>query len=348
MPLVAPMNRPFAFSTAALAFAAFVGVAAFAAPPAPAGSTGPSPCCAEFRFVVTGDVQHRRTPAGLAIAGAATPADFADEVYGKDFSVALPGLPEGRYTVGVSMAETYFREPGGRVFDVSAGRRSLAEGLDLAARAGFAKAYVLTAEVEHTADAIGGPLALRFEARRNNATIDAIEVRDARGAVVAHATAVDLVTLGDRAASALPAVSGPVLFRDPALPVARRVADLVRRLSLREKVEQLMDAAPPIDRLGVPGYDYWNECLHGVARAGKATVFPQAIGMAAAWDPALMRTVADTIATEARAKNNAARAADPRATPPATTGSHSGRPTSTSSATRGGAGGRRPTARTRS
>ena len=94
----------------------------------------------------------------------------------------------------------------------------------------------------------------------------------------------------------------------------RRVTDLVRRMSLKEKVEQLMDAAPPIERLGVPGYNYWNECLHGVARAGHATVFPQAIGMAAAWDPALMHRIGDTIATEARAKNNAARAANPLTT----------------------------------
>ncbi len=64
----------------------------------------------------------------------------------------------------------------------------------------------------------------------------------------------------------------------------------------------MLNTAPAIDRLHVPAYDYWNECLHGVARAGHATVFPQAIGMAATWDTPLIHTEADTIATEARAK----------------------------------------------
>jgi beta-glucosidase len=76
-------------------------------------------------------------------------------------------------------------------------------------------------------------------------------------------------------------------------------------LSLAEKVAQLRNGAPPIFRLGIPAYDYWSECLHGVGRAGVATVFPQAIGMAATWDAPLIHEVADTIATEARAKHNA-------------------------------------------
>ena len=82
------------------------------------------------------------------------------------------------------------------------------------------------------------------------------------------------------------------------------MTDLVRRLSLAEKVQQMRNAAPAIPRLGIPAYDYWNECLHGVARAGTATVFPQAIGMAATWDAPLLQQAADVIATEARAKHN--------------------------------------------
>ena len=66
----------------------------------------------------------------------------------------------------------------------------------------------------------------------------------------------------------------------------------------------MRNAAPAIPRLGIPAYDYWNECLHGVARAGTATVFPQAIGMAAARDVPLLHQAADAIATEARAKHN--------------------------------------------
>lgn len=82
-----------------------------------------------------------------------------------------------------------------------------------------------------------------------------------------------------------------------------RAADLVSRMTLEEKVAQMQNAAPAIPRLGVPAYDWWNEALHGVARAGEATVFPQAIGMAATFDTGLMSQVADAISDEARAKH---------------------------------------------
>jgi len=75
-------------------------------------------------------------------------------------------------------------------------------------------------------------------------------------------------------------------------------------MTLEEKVLQMQNGAPAIDRLGVPQYDWWNEALHGVARAGYATVFPQAIGLAATWDTKLMYQVADVISTEARAKHH--------------------------------------------
>jgi beta-glucosidase len=105
-------------------------------------------------------------------------------------------------------------------------------------------------------------------------------------------------TIPDEAAGA------PDLWRDPAQPAEARVTDLVRRLSLAEKVEQMRSDAPAIPRLGVRAYNYENECLHGVARAGVATVFPQAIGLAATWDTPLLHEIADAIATEARAKHN--------------------------------------------
>ncbi|HEV7893277.1 MAG TPA: glycoside hydrolase family 3 N-terminal domain-containing protein, partial [Pyrinomonadaceae bacterium] len=93
-------------------------------------------------------------------------------------------------------------------------------------------------------------------------------------------------------------------YMNPSLPFERRVEDLVSRMTLEEKVAQMMNKAPAIERLGVPAYDWWNEGLHGVARAGIATVFPQAIGLAATWDTKLMREVADVISTEARAKHH--------------------------------------------
>jgi beta-glucosidase len=91
-------------------------------------------------------------------------------------------------------------------------------------------------------------------------------------------------------------------YQNPSLPIETRVDDLVSRMTLEEKVSQMIDAAPAIERLHVPAYGWWNEALHGVARAGYATVFPQAIGLAATWDTNLMHSVADVISTEARAK----------------------------------------------
>src|SRR5713226_6164390 len=92
-------------------------------------------------------------------------------------------------------------------------------------------------------------------------------------------------------------------YKNPLLPIETRVDDLVSRMTLEEKVSQMMNAAPAIERLGIPAYDWWSEALHGVARAGYATVFPQAIGLAATWDTDLMHQVADVVSTEARAKH---------------------------------------------
>jgi beta-glucosidase len=93
-------------------------------------------------------------------------------------------------------------------------------------------------------------------------------------------------------------------YRNPSLPIEKRVDDLVSRMTLEEKVSQMMNSARAIERLGIPEYEWWNEGLHGVARAGVATVFPQAIGLAATWDTNLMHQVADVISTEARAKHH--------------------------------------------
>jgi beta-glucosidase len=105
-------------------------------------------------------------------------------------------------------------------------------------------------------------------------------------------------------ATTIPSVSTPAIYTDPSQPVAQRVDDLISRLSLAEKVAQLQNSAPAVPRLNIPAYDYWSEALHGVARAGIATVFPQAIGMAATWDTALVHAEGETIATEGRAKYN--------------------------------------------
>jgi beta-glucosidase len=91
-------------------------------------------------------------------------------------------------------------------------------------------------------------------------------------------------------------------YLNPALPREERVNDLISRMTLEEKVSQMMNAAPAIPRLGIPQYDWWNEALHGVAFSGVATVFPQSIGLGATFDPQLVNRVGTVISDEARAK----------------------------------------------
>jgi beta-glucosidase len=94
-------------------------------------------------------------------------------------------------------------------------------------------------------------------------------------------------------------------YKNSSLPIEQRVNDLVSRMTLDEKISQMMNEAPAIPRLGIPYYNWWSEGLHGVARTGVATVFPQAIGMAAAFNDSLLFNVATVISDEFRAKYNA-------------------------------------------
>jgi beta-glucosidase len=99
-------------------------------------------------------------------------------------------------------------------------------------------------------------------------------------------------------------------YMDPTLSPERRAADLVSRMTLEEKVLQMQNSAPAIPRLGIPVYNWWNEALHGVA-TGRATVFPESIGLGATWDVDLVHRVADAISTEARAKYHEAQRRPP-------------------------------------
>jgi beta-glucosidase len=105
-----------------------------------------------------------------------------------------------------------------------------------------------------------------------------------------------------------PGTPAPASLGGAPAPAAERAAELVRRMTALEKVGQLMTSAPAIPRLGVPAYDWWSEALHGVARAGRATVFPQAIALAATFDGPFVERVAAAISDEARAKFNLAAA----------------------------------------
>jgi beta-glucosidase len=96
------------------------------------------------------------------------------------------------------------------------------------------------------------------------------------------------------------------LFNNPEVDIEIRINDLINRLSLEEKAALMVHNTKGVDRLNIPPYDWWNECLHGIARAGRATIFPQAIGLAATFDRSLINAVATTISNEGRAKYNEA------------------------------------------
>jgi len=99
-------------------------------------------------------------------------------------------------------------------------------------------------------------------------------------------------------------LTATVPFRNTNLSFEERTTELLSQLTLQEKVDLMRYDSPAIERLGIPAMNWWNECLHGVARSGLATVFPQAIGMASMWDTDEMCSIANAISDEARAKNN--------------------------------------------
>lgn len=93
------------------------------------------------------------------------------------------------------------------------------------------------------------------------------------------------------------------VYKDNSYSPAERAEDLVKQLTLEEKVSLMMDNSKPVERLGIKPYNWWNEALHGVARSGLATVFPQPIGMAASFSPEALHTAFVAVSDEARAKN---------------------------------------------
>ena len=259
------------------------------------------------QILVSGQFHHGRGHESLAIAGAPKRGEeaFREEIYGANFTLSVPNLPGGKYTVQIGLAEIVFTNAGQRAFDITCGNQTLARNLDVFTAAGGAgRVFLLTNRIDFAGDAAHGPLTLTFTGRTNTAKLNTFELKDASGQSIISMRAADLINAEDAAALQPPVVAGPEIWKDASQPVAARVHDLVRRMSLAEKALQMRNAAPAIPRLGIPAYDYWSECLHGVARAGTATVFPQAIGMAATWDMPLLQQAGDVIATEARAKHN--------------------------------------------
>ena len=250
------------------------------------------------RMKLEGDAHYFKMKGGKTVTGAHIPEGFSAEVWGQGL-VLLANLPAGHYTVEVAGTENVFREEEQRSFDLLVDGKPLQTDIDLYKLAGGSgKIYTASREIDHP----GGEMRIVLRATRNNAKFSAIRVLDSSGNKAAYALAVDSEGIEKDLADHIPHVFGPEIWKDYTKPADQRVADLLSRLTLREKVGQMMNSAPAIKRLGIPAYDYWNECLHGVARSGYATVFPQAIGMGASWDTDYLHTVADVISTEARAK----------------------------------------------
>ncbi len=258
-------------------------------------------------ILVTGDFKHGHLQESQPVENAPRRNEdaFREEIYGPHFEVSVPHLPAGRYIVLIGEAETDFTNAGQRAFDILCGDAAVVTNFDIFASAGGAgKVIVLKALVDFPGDAIRGPLTFDFIGRTNAAKLNTFEIGDDQRNSLAFMRAADLVNTTDSSALKVPTVTTPKIWDDPAQPLDARVHDLVSRLSLAEKIQQMRNGAAPIPRLGIPAYNFWSECLHGIGRAGYATVFPQAIGMAATWDPPLIHTEADVISTEARAKFN--------------------------------------------
>ena len=100
----------------------------------------------------------------------------------------------------------------------------------------------------------------------------------------------------------LPLAAQTLPYQNPQLTAEQRADDLLKRLTLEEKVRLMMDTSPAIDRLQIPQFQWWNEALHGVGRNGYATVFPITMAMAASWDDALLHQVFTAVSDEARVK----------------------------------------------
>ncbi len=272
-----------------------------------AGANEEGCAACDLPLEITGEFAHYKTSDNVAVQGMSgdDAAAFREEVFGRDFSIVVPHLPAGKYTVRIGEAEVYFNSPGQRVFSLAIGNQIIAKNFDIVAVAGGArKATYISGEVDHQDDSLGGPLTVKFSSSVENAKFNTFEIINASGATLIKTEAAELADPLTVADSKPPAVSGPEIWQDASWPVDARVKDLIRRVSLGEKVQQIRNDTPAVPRLGIPAYDFWSEALHGVARNGIATVFPQAIGMAATWDTTLIHQEGDVISTEGRAKYN--------------------------------------------
>ena len=255
---------------------------------------------------VSGSFTHHKDDASVVIEGAGSDAAvFREEVNGSNFTVTITHLPADKYTITISAVETVAGGAGERLFDVTAGDKVLAKDFDIFATAGGArKVAAITGSVEHEDDSLKGPLTVSFTASKGAAKFNTFEVKNAAGASAVSFSASELADAFSAAATRVPEISEAPIWKDPSHPLKVRTSDLIRRMSLAEKVAQLQNGAPSISRLGLPAYNYWNEALHGVANNGIATVFPEPVGMASTWNLELLHQEGTVIGVEGRAKFN--------------------------------------------
>ncbi len=255
---------------------------------------------------VSGDFTHRTDPPFPRIEGAGANVDaYREDINGPQFTVRISNLPAGQYAIAIGAAETTARAAGERVYTVRAGDQVLVEDFDLfAAAGGPRKVATIRGTIEKADDALRGPLQLVFTASKGNAKFNTVTITDSAGNEIVAFAANELADAFGAAALVPPEVKEPAIWRDASKSLRVRADDLIRRMSLAEKVSQLKNAAPAIPRLGLPAYDYWNEALHGVANNGFATVFPEPVGAAASWNPELFHREGTVIGIEGRAKFN--------------------------------------------
>lgn len=259
-----------------------------------------------YRVSVTGDFTHVKANESEKIEGSSDDGSaFYEEINGKEFSVSVMNLPVDKYTIIIGEIEFSVKAPDERIFDVTCGDVTLAEKYDIYAVAGgMRKICYITGEIEHTGDELRGPVKVVFKAVKGNAKFNTFEIINSSKESIVKFNASEIAPPFTGDATRIPAISEPEIWRDSDKPLKQRIDDLIRRMSLQEKVSQIQNDAPAIERLGLPAYNYWNEALHGVANNGIATVFPEPVGMASTWNPELIRQEGTVIGVEGRAKFN--------------------------------------------
>lgn len=299
------MNRTIAIGNASISLCVAVIVGLLF--PVSAAFAGEEMCgSCRYRVSVTGDYSHFRADEADTIKGDSEEVSgFYEEINGEEFSVSIMNLPVDKYTIIIGETEFIMNAAEKRVFNVTCGNVTLADKFDIYAVAeGAKKICYITGQIEHTGDELRGPVKVEFKAIKDKAKFNTFEIKNSLGESVVKFNASEIAPPFTGDAARIPEISDPAIWRDPGKPLKERIHDLIRRMSLQEKVAQIHNDAPAIPRLELPAYNYWNEALHGVANNGIATVFPEPVGMASTWNPELLRREGTVIGIEGRAKFN--------------------------------------------